>query len=198
MFRAETGVALNLGWGWGMRRRNYIKVFATSAVARRLMTHTFIAIVVAFLFNASWGYAQNANPFSKYGGNWTGSGLIHLSNETKERIRCRATFTPTEMINTFNLKIELRCAGDSYNFDVQSDLNYDSGTISGPWNENNLGINGMATGTINGDNIRAVIESLAFNATFELMSQGDKQQIRIQSPGSEISAVFIFLNRNSR
>jgi hypothetical protein len=177
-----------------MRPFSFVKVFANSTVVRRLITRTLTAIVAAFFLIPFSAHAQNTNPFLKYGGRWAGGGYIHLSNETKERIRCQATFTPSEM----SLNIALRCAGDSYNFDVQSDLNYDGGSVSGGWNESRLGINGNVRGGIYGGNIRAVIESMAFNATFDLTIAGEQQQIKIQSPGSEISAVFIGLNRISR
>ena len=102
------------------------------------------------------------------------------------------------MFNMVSLKIELRCAGDNYNFEIQSELNYNSGAVSGTWSENIRGVNGKVTGTINGDKILATAESQTFNATLELMSLGNKQQIRIQSPGSEITDVLIGLNRGSK
>ncbi len=174
-----------------MRQFNFIKVLAISGVVRPLLPHALTAIVAAFLFIASSGYAQNTHPFFKYGGNWTGGGFLHLSDETKERIRCRARFTHSEI----NLTISLRCAGDSYNFDVLSDLSSNGRMVSGEWSESNLGINGSVSGQLIGDNIRAVIESMAFNATFELIISGEKQQVKILSPGSQISAVLIWLSR---
>lgn len=180
-----------------MRRCDFIKAIA-ALISWPILARTFTVIAAAFVFSASWGHAQNANPFIRFGGNWTGSGIIYLSNGTKERIRCRGTFTPTDMFNMVSLKIELRCAGDNYNFEIQSELNYNSGAVSGTWSENIRGVNGKVTGTINGDKILATAESQTFNATLELMSLGNKQQIRIQSPGSEITDVLIGLNRGSK
>jgi hypothetical protein len=157
-----------------------------------------ILTAAAFMLVASSTYSQKANPFTRFGGNWTGSGLIHLSNGTTERIRCRAGFTPADVLNIISLKLELRCAGDSYNFELQSELNYDSGTLSGTWSEMSRGVNGRITGTINGDQIQAVAESQTFNAILELVTQGEKQTVRIQSPGSEMSEVRIGLNRSSK
>jgi len=183
-------------WGTVVERGIIITVFSIAAMVRPVITHTVIASVVGYLFFlSSLGHAQNSGPFFKYGGNWAGSGFLYLSDETKERIRCQAKFTPS---NTLDLQIALRCAGDSYNFNVQSDLNYVRGAVSGGWNESTLGIDGDVSGQMNGDNIRAVIESLSFRATFELILVGDRQQIKIQSPGSQISSVVIWLNRISR
>jgi len=159
---------------------------------------TLSVAATAFLLIASSAYSQKPNPFSKFGGSWAGGGLIYLSNGNKEKIRCRGGFTPSEMLNISSLKLELRCAGDSYTFELLSDLNYDNGAVSGTWSENSRGVNGRVSGTINGDQIKAVAESQTFTATLEVISLGDKQQVRITSPGSEMTDVLIGLNRSSK
>jgi hypothetical protein len=154
---------------------------------------TLGAATVAFLLVASSGSAQeNSNPFAKFGGNWSGSGLIFLSNGSKERIRCRGNFRPGDA----RLTLDLRCAGDAYNFELQSVLNYIDGVISGTWTELSRHLNGQVSGEIRGDQISAVAASQTFSATLELISQGDKQQVRITSPGGEITDVLIGLVRS--
>ncbi len=180
-----------------MRRRDFIRAI-TALVSWPLSARAFTVSLAPTSIGVSSSHAQSANPFMKFGGNWTGSGFIHLSNLTKERVRCRGTFTPADMLNIFSLKVELRCAGDSYNFNIQSELIFGGSTISGTWSENSLGINGNVTGTINGDEILVVLESEIFTATFAMMVVGDKLQINIQSPGSEITQVLGELNRNSK
>ncbi len=154
-----------------------------------------VLTAAAFMLAASSAYSQTANPFTKFGGNWVGSGLLYLSNGTKERLRCRAGFTPADMFNIVSLKLEIRCAGDSYKFELQSELNHNSGSVSGTWSEDTRGMSGRINGRINGDLIAANVESQTFNATLELVNQGEKQTVRIQSPGSEITDVLIGLNR---
>lgn len=154
--------------------------------------------MAAFMLAASSAYSQKLNPFAKFGGNWTGIGDIYLSNGTKERIRCRGGFTAADEFNIVSLKVELRCAGDAYKFELVSELNYSGGAISGTWSENSRGVNGSVSGKIDGDNIVATAESQTFNATLELMNQGDKQQVRITSPGSEMTNVLIGLNRSAK
>ena len=102
-------------------------------------------------------------------------------------------------MNLASLKLELRCAGDSYNFEIRSELNYASGAVTGTWTEMSRGINGQVTGTVNDEKINAVAESQTFQATIELISQSEsKQQVRITSPGSEMTDVLIGLNRASK
>ena len=172
-----------------MRQFNFIKAVAISDVVRPLLQQAFMVVVAAFLFIAS-GLRSNTHPFSKYGGNWTGGGFLHLSDETKERISCRARFHSFR-----NLSHDFAGPDDSYNFNVLSDLSSDGRMVSGEWSESNLGINGTVSGQMLGDNLQAVIESMAFTATFELTIAGEKQQVKILSPGSQISAVVIWLNR---
>jgi hypothetical protein len=157
-------------------------------------------VAAALLFLMSTAHSQNpkGNPFTKFSGNWTGNGLIMLSNGTKERIRCRAGFTPAESFNVIGLKLDLKCAGDAYNFELQSELNYDGGAVFGTWTELSRGVNGRVTGTVKGDQISAVAESQTFTAMLELVAQGERQTVLIQSPGSEISEVRIGLNLRSR
>jgi hypothetical protein len=165
-----------------------------SDFARRHLT-TFGISAVAFLLTTFSGIAQQKSPpFAKFGGQWSGSGLIYLSNGTKERIRCRGNFKPEDA----TLTLDLRCAGDAYNFELQSVLNYTGGAISGTWTEYSRRLNGVVSGELRGDHINAVAESQTFTATLELISQGEKQQVRITSPGGEITDVLIGLVRASR
>ena len=170
-----------------------------SVSSAKRCVRTLIAAATAFMLVVSSAYSEKVNPFTKFGGNWTGSGLIYLSNGNKEKIRCRAGITPAEMMSVISLKLELRCAGDSYSFEIQSELNYASGAVTGSWTEKSRGINGNVTGTVNEEKIQAVAESQTFTATLELISQSEsKQQVRITSPGSEMTDVLIGLNRASK
>ena len=155
---------------------------------------TLLAILAAFMFGASFAHAQNATPFSKLHGSWSGGGSIILSDGTKERIRCRAVYSAADV----SLLLELRCASDSYNFELQSNLNYESGSIVGDWTESSRGISGTISGGASGDRIQVVAASPMFTATLNLTTQGDRQSIRMQSPGSEISEISVYLNRISK
>ena len=158
-------------------------------------TRTLTAAAATFWLIASSGHAQKAHPFTKLGGSWSGSGSVILSSGTKERIRCRAGYTSADIFNLITLRLELRCASDSFNFQLQSDLNYDSGALSGVWSELTRGVSGTITGKVAGDHIEAVAESQTFQAILELTTQGDRQSVRIQSPGSEMAEVLIALGR---
>jgi len=154
-----------------------------------------MAAVAALLLVASSGQAQTGNPFTKMGGSWSGGGSVTLSGGARERIRCRAGYVAADLFNLMTLRLELRCASDSYHFELQSDLNYNGGEISGVWSELTRGISGRIAGTVAGNRIQAIIESQTFQAILEFTTQGDRQSVRIQAPGSEMSEVSIALAR---
>ena len=147
------------------------------------------------LFAASFGHAQNAGPFAKFVGNWIGNGELHLSNNTKEVIRCRGNFVAADAGSVSNLRLELKCANAGYRFELMGDLNNSGGAVSGTWSEMTRGLNGNVRGTMNNDRISAVAEGQTFTASLQFIGYGDKQHIIISSPGSEISQVLIGLLR---
>src|SRR5215212_9282523 len=55
-------------------------------------------------------------PFAHLAGSWSGQGKITVQNGTSERIRCRGTYRAGETGTT--LSLSLRCASDSYKFEL--------------------------------------------------------------------------------
>src|SRR4051794_12536840 len=72
-------------------------------------------------------------PFAHLTGAWSGQGKITVQNGSSESIRCRGSYRAGASGTT--LKLGLRCASDSYKFELASDITYDGGNISGSWNE---------------------------------------------------------------
>jgi len=138
--------------------------------------------------------ASEPGPFAGLAGSWTGNGTVSLSNGSNERIRCRAVYAVLGE-RASNLRQSLRCASDSYKFDLNSDVVYAGGTVTGSWNETNRGAVGSVSGKATPGSIQARVTSPIFSADLSLVTQGDRQQVSIQSPGSELSAVSITLNR---
>src|SRR3712207_8864383 len=52
-----------------------------------------------------------------------------LSSGTTERLRCQATYAVAS--TGTSLRQNLRCASDSYNFELRTDINADGGRVSG-------------------------------------------------------------------
>jgi hypothetical protein len=145
----------------------------------------------AFVALTSQAVASNS-PFTDMNGSWTGQGTIALASGVKETIRCRATYNVDGAGNS--LQLALRCASDSYKFELQSSVLNTNGAITGHWNErtNNVG------GTISGKGAPGRIQVIAegpFSAMLAMSTKAGQQSISIRSPGSQLSEVAISMSR---
>src|SRR3954454_9709261 len=68
--------------------------------------------------------------FARMAGGWSGGGRIIFSDGRDESIRCRASFTDQA---GEALEQRLRCASDSYNFDIGSTVAARGDEIRGDW-----------------------------------------------------------------
>jgi hypothetical protein len=57
--------------------------------------------------------------------------------------------------NGTRLQQNLRCASDSYRFDVNSNVVSDGGALTGSWSEINRNVFGNLSGRVNGSQIQA-------------------------------------------
>jgi hypothetical protein len=127
-------------------------------------------------------------------GNWAGSGIITMAGGSKERIRCRANYVVGG--SGANLDLTLRCASDSFKFELQSNVAHNNGALSGTWAETTRHVGGNVEGNARGNHI-AVRVSGTFSALLGMSTNANQQQISIQSPGSEMASVAISLNRSN-
>ena len=115
----------------------------------KALTKKAIYAVAAFAFavalTAMSGPAKaNESPFGAMNGAWSGGGTITLASGAKEQIRCRATNAVDG--SGANLQLTLRCASDSYKFELQSNVNHNAGAVSGTWAETTHRVGGTITG----------------------------------------------------
>jgi hypothetical protein len=153
---------------------------------------TGAASLVVLSLLAFPGHAQQS-PFANLSGSWSGSGRITLSNETRESIRCRATYDAHAGGN--QLQLALRCASDSYNFEFRGNAINSDGDITGNWSETTRHVAGQFTGRASDNHIDVRAEGQTFAALLALTTHRNRQSISIRSPGSEMSEVTIVLSR---
>ena len=151
--------------------------------------------VVALSLWASPSHAQSG-PFSGLAGSWSGGGTIEMSNGERERIRCRASYAVDSGGNS--LRQGLRCASDSYRFDLSTNVRHADGSIHGSWSEATRSINGTLSGTAQGSEIRARTDGPGFAANLALSTRGDRQAVTIRATGGDITEVSIALGRAAR
>jgi hypothetical protein len=163
-----------------------------SWIEARFPTFTTAVLAVALAF-ASPALAQRSGPFTSLAGSWAGGGSIAI-NGAPERIRCRADYRVPSGGSA--VALELRCASDSYKFELLGNVRYENGEVRGDWSERTRGAAGMVSGRVKGDQIEVRVEGPNFVALLSLTTRGDKQQISIKTPsGSQVSEANITLNR---
>ena len=144
-------------------------------------------IAAALLLSVSAGHAQS-RPFAGLDGAWSGSGTISLSDGSSERIRCRANYKVDG--TGLSLKQTLRCASDSYKFDLSSEVTSQGERISGNWTEASRNIVGNLQGTAGGGKVDVVVEAPGFTASLLMRTNDNKQTVQISSKG-DIRSVTI-------
>ena len=142
---------------------------------------------------APYAALAQSPPFAGLAGSWTGSGSISLSDGSKERLRCKATYQVSGA--DARLQQSLRCASDSYRFDLNSDIASERGGISGTWSEASRGISGSLAGRASSGSISAVVDAPGFSANLSVATRGNRQSFSIVSQG-DIRSVAITMVRS--
>jgi hypothetical protein len=150
------------------------------------------AASLAFVTSVSSANVAAASPFAVLAGSWAGAGTIVTSGGDKERIRCRARYDVDGGGVTVNLTI--RCAGDSFNFELQSNASHSNGVVSGTWNEVTRQVGGNIEGNARGGNINVRVSGIV-SAMLAVITNANKQSISIEAPGTELQSVAISLSR---
>jgi hypothetical protein len=85
------------------------------------------------LLISAQGHADpgSESPFLGLSGHWSGAGTVTMANGATERIRCKAAYA----VNATGKSVQqtLRCASDSYRFEISSNVISEGGSLSGSW-----------------------------------------------------------------
>ena len=143
---------------------------------------------------ASHSLAAPAGPFQSFVGQWTGDGQVVASNGGRERIRCRANFTPARQGAALNQSIV--CASQSYRIDISSYAEAGDGdSVQGTWSEATRGVSGHLTGHVGAGRFVGTVKGPGFAAGVSWVSNGSRQVVNIEPSGSDIVDVQIELDR---
>jgi len=154
-------------------------------------------LMISVLYVASPTAMAESGPFAEFAGSWSGSGTLRPENGSPERIRCNATYRPGGKSQR-EVDLQLRCASDSYNFDLSGQFSADEqNQISGRWTERSRSTGGTAVGNAQGDRIQLHIESAGFAAEVVMVTRNRRQSVDIDSHGAgQIVKASITLNRS--
>jgi hypothetical protein len=167
----------------------------TKSLTNKVKSALTVAAAAGLLSLATLPGAMHASssPFTAMSGSWSGSGTITTSNGNKERIRCRAKYDVDGAGSSLDLT--LRCASDSYNFELQSTATHSNGVVSGTWSETTRGVGGNIEGNARGNAMSLRVSGI-ISATLGVSTNAKQQSISIQAPGTELQSVAISMNRS--
>ncbi len=152
-----------------------------------------IALVSVVLLLCVSGWAASG-PFAGLDGNWSGSGTLRPANAAAERIRCNAHY---QVIGQHNIKLQLRCDSDTYQFDLLGDFDADErGHLSGGWTESTRGVFGTIVGQVQGNRMLIRAAAPGFFADLLLVTSNRRQSATINSEaGAQAVKASVTLNR---
>jgi hypothetical protein len=135
-------------------------------------------------------------PFAEFPGSWSGAGTLKPENGAAERIRCNANYRQGSAPNEINL--QLRCASDSYNFDLSGEFSVDGQRqVAGRWTERTRSVGGTAIGNTSGDRLQLHVESAGFAAELIMITKNKRQSVTIDSHGAgQVVKASISLSRS--
>jgi hypothetical protein len=134
--------------------------------------------------------------FAEFPGNWSGAGTLKPENGAAERIRCNANYRAGSAPNEISL--QLRCASDSYNFDLVGEFAVDGqNQVNGRWTERSRSVGGTAVGNKSGDRLQLLVESAGFSAELVMITRNKHQSVIIDSHGAgQVVKASISLNKS--
>jgi len=181
------------GWDAADRRGRQGKDMPSRSMPFHARAWGGAALALAFFLLPAEAHAQGAGPFASLSGSWSGGGTISLASGASERIRCRAAYDVGSGGRAVQLSI--RCASDSYNFDLAGSVVSQGGAITGTWSESSRGVNGTVSGRASGNQIQAYAQGSGFSAGLSLATHGNRQSVVIRPTGADVTSVSIALAR---
>jgi hypothetical protein len=164
---------------------------------RKIAVHTTkaaaFAVALSILAVCTLPVAAASGPFGGLAGSWSGEGTVMVSNGANEHIRCRATYHVDDQGRDVDLN--LRCASDSYNFNLLSSVRYEGGAISGSWSETTRNASGSLSGHASGRQILVSARGGSFAANLLLVTRDNRQSVSIRATGADVTGADIMLSR---
>jgi hypothetical protein len=125
--------------------REHTDMISARVVGRSRGVAAAIAIACVAGLTVPVTVAAAAGPFDGLAGIWSGAGTVTYATGTQERLSCRVQYVQS---NPNNLQQALRCASDSYNFQINANFDSANGRLSGSWSERFLNVAGSVSGTV--------------------------------------------------
>jgi len=151
-------------------------------------------IPLVAILAAEPAYAQQS--FENVAGSWSGGGMMKPSDGPRERVRCKANYTPKN--NGQSVKLNLRCASDAYKMDLSANIDQNGTDLSGNWFESQYRQGGKISGKNANGVIEARVEGDTITALLSVQTKGNGQTFAMESPGAWVSEISVDFVREPR
>ena len=133
------------------------------------------------------------NLFSTLVGQWTGKGVVTYASGTKERLTCRVRYDQNASDTVLQT---LRCASDSYKFQINAFYRDTEGKLNGHWEELTLQISGSISGDVSpAGKITGDLHGPGFQASVLVDTKGNQQTVSIAAENQDIRSVSMSVKR---
>jgi hypothetical protein len=153
------------------------------------------ALPLAVLLSSAAAPAFAAGPFTGFPGEWTGTGDVTMSDGSRDKIRCKASYSVGPSGEALNINVN--CASDSYRVNIISNVVAQGNSFSGTWRETTRQVNGDVTGRVPAQGeYQASLQGTGFGIELAATSNGKVQAITINSQGTDVQSVKISLRKS--
>lgn len=157
---------------------------------RAALTAAALAVSIATVPST---FAEDASPFSKLAGSWSGSGTARFEDGKSEHLSCRGNYTIRN--GGTGLGLALRCASAGSKIDMRSALNYQGGRVSGSWEERTFNASGDVSGRASNSSMNLAIGG-GLSGSMSVSFSGSSQSVSIKTSGTALKGVTIRLRRS--
>ena len=150
--------------------------------------------LAGLLATASLSPADAAGLFANFPGQWTGTGDVTMSDGSRDRIKCKASYSTSPSGEKLN--IDVNCASDSYRVNIIANVVAQGTSFSGTWRETTRQVSGDVSGRVPGPGAyQASLQGTGFGIEIAATSDGRQQAITIISQGTDVQSVKITLRK---
>ena len=153
------------------------------------------ALPLVAVMSSAAAPAFAAGPFTGFPGEWVGTGDVTMTDGSRDRIKCKASYSTGPSGQALNINVN--CASDSYRVNIISNVVAQGSQFSGTWRETTRQVNGDVTGRVPAPGeYQARLSGTGFGLELAATSNGKSQAITINSQGTDVQSVKISLRKS--
>lgn len=153
------------------------------------------ALPLAVLLSAAAAPAFAAGPFANFPGEWSGVGDVTMSDGSRDKIKCKASYSVGPSGQALNINVN--CASDSYRVNIISNVVAQGNNFTGTWRETTRQVDGEVSGRVPAPGeYQASLQGTGFGIELAATSNGKVQAITINAQGTDVQNVKISLRKS--